>query len=778
MFSANNRLDHFSQVDALGNRKACLALFALSFALLLSGCSSSSSSSTSTTNTVTLSPSTAQTLDEGESLTVTATVSNDSSNAGVTWTASGGGTLSNVTTTSVTYTAPTDLLTNTEVSLTATSIANSAYSASLVISIVSGLTITTTSLVAGNQNSRYFATLGASGGVTPLTWSIISGSLPVGLTLGTSTTDTNTIQGTPAAQGTSSFTVQVTDTDGNTATKALTLSIDPPLALAITTTSLPGGTVGTGYSQTLGAQNGTAPYTWSLLSGSNLPAGLTLSSAGTISGVPTTPGTFSFTVQVTDSSSPTQSASANLAITINSGVQSGSGLNGIYVFSLTGFDGSGRFATAGTITADGNGNISGGTFDFIDPAGPSSPGAALGPSTYSITSGSSLGTMTIAFPSPYGTRTFAFSIMLNGNANLIEFDGIAQGSGTLVKQTATAFSSGTILGSYAFGFIGADSSGVRFGMAGRFTSDGVSALSNGILDSDDAGVTANPAFAGTYTVANTGRGTAALVVPGLGTLNFAFYIVSGSQFSAVETDSVAAGSPLLSGSILQQSNVAFGGSSLNGYTICQVSALSSSNAEAQVGQAFWGTPDVSLTSDQNIAGTLTEQLSQSGTYVVNVNGRVTLANSGSPGSLLLPAGGASAPVIYLVQPNQGFVIGTDAAVTFGALVPQAVGPFTPASITGTYAGGTGAPVASSIVNEEVDAATGDGAGNLTIVYDQADGLIQNQSLVDTYTIQQNGRAVLNSNGSMAAILYVVSGSPGAFVELSTGADAIVWTYQH
>lgn len=72
----------------------------------------------------------------------------------------------------------------------------------------------------------------------------------------------------------------------------------PAQAPSITTTSLSGGKVGEAYSQTLAA-TGTAPITWSIDS-SSLPAGLTLSD-GTISGTPTTAGTFTFTVKATNS---------------------------------------------------------------------------------------------------------------------------------------------------------------------------------------------------------------------------------------------------------------------------------------------------------------------------------------------------------------------------------------------------------------------------------------------------------------------------------------------
>ena len=78
-----------------------------------------------------------------------------------------------------------------------------------------------------------------------------------------------------------------------------------PADLVITTTGLPGGTVGVAYSQTVEATGGVTPYSWSVVSGS-LPAGLSLgSSTGTISGTPTSSGTSNFTVRVTDSQTPT-----------------------------------------------------------------------------------------------------------------------------------------------------------------------------------------------------------------------------------------------------------------------------------------------------------------------------------------------------------------------------------------------------------------------------------------------------------------------------------------
>jgi hypothetical protein len=106
------------------------------------------------------------------------------------------------------------------------------------------------------------------------------------------------ISGTPTTAGTSNFTVQVTDAVAATASKALSITINP--APVITTTSLPAGQVTVAYSQPILYTGGVSPYTWSIFSG-NLPDGLTLNSGtGQITGTPTVAGTFSFVIQVTD----------------------------------------------------------------------------------------------------------------------------------------------------------------------------------------------------------------------------------------------------------------------------------------------------------------------------------------------------------------------------------------------------------------------------------------------------------------------------------------------
>ena len=82
-------------------------------------------------------------------------------------------------------------------------------------------------------------------------------------------------------------------------------SSSPPASLTISASSLPAASQGVLYSEFLTATGGTPPYTWSVIAGS-LPPGITLSSTGELLGVATSGGSFTFTVQVVDSSQSAQ----------------------------------------------------------------------------------------------------------------------------------------------------------------------------------------------------------------------------------------------------------------------------------------------------------------------------------------------------------------------------------------------------------------------------------------------------------------------------------------
>ncbi|NVN97281.1 putative Ig domain-containing protein, partial [Candidatus Nomurabacteria bacterium] len=145
-------------------------------------------------------------------------------------------------------------------------------------------------------------TLTATGGIAPYTWAVAPAStLPAGLSL-----TGNVLSGTPTAPGTFTFSLQVTDSQipAVTVSKSFTLVVTPAALVISTTSPLSPYTIGNGsYSVNLAATGGIAPYTWSVDPASSLPVGLGIS-GNVLSGNPTTAGTYTFNLQVTDSQVP------------------------------------------------------------------------------------------------------------------------------------------------------------------------------------------------------------------------------------------------------------------------------------------------------------------------------------------------------------------------------------------------------------------------------------------------------------------------------------------
>jgi hypothetical protein len=170
------------------------------------------------------------------------------------------------------------------------------------------LIIVTPSLPDGVVGTAYSATLNATGGVPPYTWTATG--LPDGVTVNGAT-----IGGTPTTSGKFTVTVSVKDSQQGSAPQTRSYGVGvapPPLPpLVITTTAAPNGTVGTAYSATISASGGAAPYTFSA---TGLPAGLSISASGTITGTPTVPGDSTIVATVKDSGGA--SISRNFAVTM------------------------------------------------------------------------------------------------------------------------------------------------------------------------------------------------------------------------------------------------------------------------------------------------------------------------------------------------------------------------------------------------------------------------------------------------------------------------------
>jgi hypothetical protein len=330
------------------------------------------------------------------------------------------------------------------------------------------------------------------------------------------------------------------------------------------------------------------------------------------------------------------------------------------------------------------------------------------------------------------------SVNANGIATVgqfIEFDDTTgrgtRGAGSIRLQDPTSFGASHFKGNYAFGTIGRTPTVAgtaiigSVGIVGTFEADGILAISAGNFDLNLGGsVTSNAQSAGTFGCCDGyGRGTGLFtdLVP---QSYFVLYQINSAEAFFMTTNDLWGTS---GEAISIPSGTSFSQSSLNGAAVLRETAQSAAGPVVDLASlSADGLGNLTTNDNVNSAGVFATS-STPLSYQVASNGRVTLAGTSTP------------PVLYLYAPNEGFLFGTDANVTFGILEPQTGGPFSDASFSGTYVLGTENP-SSATVTMESGALTANGGGTASGTFDQSSsaGLIQNQVVNIGYSVSANG----------------------------------------
>lgn len=300
---------------------------------------------------------------------------------------------------------------------------------------LSVLGITSASLPAASATLKYSQKITAAGGAVPYTFTATG--LPLGLALDAG----GNLTGTPLTAASSTVAFKVTDANGLSATTNLTLVVGPSPVLAIATGALSAGIPAAPYSQNLIATGGTSPYSWSVTTGS-LPAGITLSPAGSLSGTTSSSGTFVFTVKVTDSINAT--ATANLKLVVGLAITNASslpaGVVGVIYSALT-------FSVAGGATPYSFVITSGSLPAGLNLTSAGSLGGiptATGNSSFGVTVTDANG---VTGTGTYQLQVLPFSADLLLSTSTLSFS-IAQGAGTTPPAQVVQIQSpvaGTIL---------------------------------------------------------------------------------------------------------------------------------------------------------------------------------------------------------------------------------------------------------------------------------------------------------------------------------------------
>jgi hypothetical protein len=615
---------------------------------------------------------------------------------------------------------------------------------------VSPLSVTTTSLASGQTSTAYSATLSATGGVAPYSWTVKSGTLPAGLSLSAA----GVIAGTPTTAGAANVTVQVSDSETMPQTAvsgSLTLAISGG-TLKITSTTADPGTVGTAYNFQLTASGGVPPYTWAVASGSTLPAGLALSSAGVVSGTPTASGTFNPSIAVTDETT-SNTVSEPVSFTTN---PSGNPLpDGNYAFQFNGNAAGGNPVGINGVFQVTKGAVGIGFYNENElNQAPQAQQDITGGSASIAPNG--LGQLELTLQS--GNVTFALAVPASAltpgsdsDIRIIEFDDTTgtgmRGSGVL-KTANFNGSLSAIKGGYAFAFSGWDMHSQPAAAAGSFQADGLGNITTGIADVNDNGTLSSyTAVTGTYTTDPVGSGVITLKLAAGLTVTYTYYQVTPTELLATSGDLSSATIPLVSGSALQQTGP-FSNASFTGANVLEL------NGNAL--QTAFYIPDITLgllASDGNgnlaaaydeYKGSLIAPQTYTATYTVDpATGRTPITAS------------ATRAILYLVSNKKAFVLGADASTSSGLLEAQAGLPFTNTSLKGNYLGGTIPWPALNVVS--LIAADGAGNAQFTSNSSGSKGLQSDQKISGTYSVDALGRAVFTVSGDATPrIFYVVS----------------------
>lgn len=320
-------------------------------------------------------------------------------------------------------------------------------------------------------------------------------------------------------------------------------------------------------------------------------------------------------------------------------------LSGDYVFTLSGDRrGGGHTEIVGGMNADGGGAASG----IVDQNAGGAIATQVGFSGGYAIDDDGRGTLTLTTTA--GSSHYVLYAASNGEFKLLRVDPDFPFNGNVTPQQSASFSAADLNGDFAFDLSGTQALGA-FAAAGRFTADGRGGIGAGAIDRNASGaVLQNRALAGTYTVADNGRGTATLNLAGQH-IGLVFYLISADRAVALETD----GAAIAGGDFFAQRDGPFSTGDFDASYAWFTDTFSAVAARAEAGRlALDGDGNIDGAEAMNDNGALAPDSALSGSYTFADNGRGTLT--------LTSAGGATRQyVVYAVSPERAVAIPVDSA---------------------------------------------------------------------------------------------------------------------
>ncbi len=474
-------------------------------------------------------------------------------------------------------------------------------------------------------------------------------------------------------------------------------------------------------------------------------------------------------------------------------------LFGLYHYVVTGFDPKGPMVAAGAFGVDASGNVTG-EYGFGDPLslfflfgntpdfiGPGFPGMAGGHCTNSSTPNQGTLTLSCACGASTGTFTFTYTFLLQqgGGGRLVESNdavgpfGNMSGSGVFAKVIPDS----VFNGDYAMGMAGTDTHGdqglwTHTGAVGAFkfsngnlngvtdVNDGGTVISDSTLSGPPPGI---PSFSpDAYSIDQVD-----LNLNGLQG-NFVFYMLMTSPATGFVVGTVNSpfassgtfGGVNLAGFVSSQANAGtYGNNSLNAPLVLSTLGASpplccttSTDTTLGLASGFNSSAGTFNLQFDNVSGGVANlnQTVTGATYSVKSNGRATVSYGVGGNTLNY--------VYYLDGVNDGYILGSGSSAEFGFFQPQAAGPFTSASVNGTFGGATFFPLTPTTPNL---------ATEITLNNGSVSANTPAGALTGTYTVAPSGRGTASVNlpvlGGKDLVFYVIG--PDSIAVMGSDATA-------
>lgn len=445
-----------------------------------------------------------------------------------------------------------------------------------------------------------------------------------------------------------------------------------------------------------------------------------------------------------------------------------SSFKGTYSFAISGNNGGGFFAVVGSIIADGNGNITGGTEDINSPGTSVLLTNVAVTGSYAVrTDGRTVATITSSGLNPNITFGLNFVILNSSKALVIRFDQNGTASGTIDLQNSSAFNLASLAGAFAFNISGVDAAGNPESSVGLINTDSTGDITSGTQDvNDNLAVSTNVALTPGMLTApgnGNGRGTATINGP-LGSLHFAYYVVDANHLKVVGTDG---GGPFLAGDAFRQSSSTVSGS----FVFTMAGATNAGHGVFVAGGVL------NADGAGHILNSSVEDFDNGGINLSPAGGSTvtgTYSVSGGRGTMQLSSGITLNLAFYPSTGGLQMLDIDNTLVASGAASQQTGGPFNNGSINNSYGlNFTGVTGLTSVSPVEIDSiaqfsATGNGAFAGAMDINNFGALSNSLSLNGNYSLNSNGRGTGGlriSAGTFNIVLYMANNSQVLFVEM-------------